>query len=159
MKYIIMFTLLIAASAQAATERIELQWYEDFPPDMTTDWGYFECTAGGQPTGPFTCDQGGIHIRGLEGYTCLLDGEGQIVATTWFSLNANWDAAYTGPVYGEWKVIPGNECSKDIALAAHDSYFAGTYSGKRKVQPSEPGIPLPMTWIGRWKRIGRINHG
>jgi hypothetical protein len=83
-----------------------------------------------------------------------LDEGGAVIATTWFSLNANWDEAYTGPVHGEWKVFMGSECSKAIALADHDSYFVGTYSGKRTVAPSAEGVPLPLTWYGTWKLNG-----
>jgi len=155
MKYIATLLLLASAAVYADSVRIDVEWYEDFPPDMVLQLGAFKCTGGGVPLDLFTCSEGsGINIRGLEGYTCLLDPNGAIVATTWFSLNANWDAAYTGPVHGEWKVIPGSECGLAIALADHDSYLAGTYSGKRSVMPSDEGVPLPLTWFGTWKLNG-----
>jgi hypothetical protein len=154
MKYLVTMLLLAAAPALAAAEKIELTWYEDFPLGMEISYGTFKCTKGGIPVAPFVCSKGGIHIRGMEGYTCLLNENREIVATTWFSLNANWDASYTGPVHGEWKVIMGSDCSKEIALADHDSYLAGTYSGKRKVFPSPKGIPMPWTWYGVWKLDG-----
>lgn len=149
--------LLVAAGAQAKTEKTDVLWYEDFPPDMLIEAGAFYCTGGGEPVGLFACSEGsGIHVRGLEGYTCLQDEGGAVIATTWFSLNANWDEAYTGPVYGEWKVFMGGECSKAVALADHDSYLSGTYSGKRTVAQSAPGVPLelPLTWYGTWKLNG-----
>ena len=147
--------LLVSAGLQAKTEKSDVLWYEDFPPDMLIETGGFTCTRGGEPVGLFVCSEGsGIHLRGMQGYTCLLDEGGNVIATTWFSINANWDEAYTGPVHGEWKVFMGGECSKAVALADHDSYFAGTYSGKRTVQPSADGVPLPLTWFGTWKLNG-----
>lgn len=157
MMVVVPMLLLFAAGAQAKTERVDVLWYEDFPPDMLIEAGGFSCTRGGEPVGLFACSEGsGIHLRGMTGYTCLLDEGGNVIATTWFSINANWDEAYTGPVFGEWKVFMGGECSKAVALANHDSYFAGTYSGKRRVVPSAPGVPpeLPLTWLGTWKLDG-----
>ena len=158
MKYVtILLLLLISATTQAATEKVDLLWYEDFPqmevdPDLS--YFFFECTGGGVPIGPFACSDGGIHIRGLQGYTCLLDENMEVIATTWFSLNANWDAEYAGPVYGEWKVFMGSECNMLIAFSPHDSYYAGTFTGKRRVGPSPDGIPTPMAWYGSWKLDG-----
>ena len=150
-----LLALLLAAGAQAKTEKTDVLWYEDFPPDMLIEIGSFTCTGGGEPMGLFVCSEGsGIHVRGMAGYTCLLDEAGAVIATTWFDFNANWDAAYTGPVHGEWKVFMGSECSKDVALADHESFFAGTYSGKRTVAPSADGVPLPLTWYGTWKLNG-----
>lgn len=161
MKYVALFLLLISAAAQAATEKVDVLWYEDFPQmeiDPSMAYLFFECTGGGVPVGPFACSEGGIHIRGLQGYTCLLDENMDVIATTWFRLNANWDEDYTGPVYGEWKVFmvdpedpedPG--CSMEVAFSTHDSYYAGTFSGKRRVQLSPLGFPV---WYGSWKLDG-----
>ncbi len=155
MKYVALLLVLASAAAHADSVKIDLEWYEDFPPDMVLELGTFKCTGGGMPLDLFVCSEGsGIHIRGMEGYTCLFDETGAVVATTRFSLNANWDEAYTGPVHGEWKVIPGSECSLEIALAEHDSFLAGTYSGRRSVVPSADGVPLPWTWLGTWKLNG-----
>ena len=164
MKYAVMFLLLISAAAQSATEKIAVTWFEDFPQmDIPPELSYFffECTGGGVPVGPFECSEGGIHLRGLQGYTCLLDENMDVIATTWFELNANWDGEYTGPVYGEWKVFmvdpddpedPG--CNMQVAFSPHDSYFVGTFSGKRRLGLSPEGIPTPMTWYGSWKLDG-----
>lgn len=157
MKYITLILLIVSAAVQAQTGKVAVHWYEDFPVDMVADLGAFECTGGGVPVDLFTCvvgdEPGGIHIRGMEGYTCLMDENMEIVATTWFSINANWDASFTGPVHGEWKVIMGSECNKGVALADHDSYFAGTYTGKRKFV-SSPGDIMPYYWYGKWKLDG-----
>ena len=157
MNYAVLFLMLISAAAQAATERIEITWNEDFPQmDIPPELSYFffECTGGGVPVGPFECSEGGIHLRGLQGWTCLLDENMEVVATGWFELNANWDTDYTGPVYGEWKVFPGSECNMQVAFSPHDSYLAGTFTGKRRLGPAPTGIPMPYTWYGSWKLDG-----
>ena len=154
MKYVMMFLLLVSAAAQAATEKVEVTWYEDLPqieidPDLS--YFFFECTGGGVPVGPFACSEGGIHLRGLPCYSCLLDENMEVIATTWFSLNANWDDEYTGPLYGEWKVFMGSECNMLVAFSPHDSYYAGTFTGKRRVALSPAGFPV---WSGSWKLDG-----
>lgn len=155
MKFIsILLLLLISATAQAATEKVDLLWFEDLQQmeiDPELSYFFFECTGGGIPVAPFTCSEGGIHLRGLQGYTCLLNEDMEVIATGWFSLNANWDADYTGPVYGEWKVFMGSECNMLVAFSPHDSYYAGTYSGKRRVELSPQGFPV---WSGNWKLDG-----
>ena len=161
MKFMALFLLMISAVAQAATDKVNVLWYEDFPQmdiDPELSYLFFECTGGGVPVGPFACSEGGIHLRGLQGYTCLLDENMDVIATTWFSMNANWDADYTGPVHGEWKVFmvdpedpddPG--CSMQVAFTPHDSYYVGTFSGKRRVELSPMGYPV---WYGSWKLDG-----
>ena len=154
MKYLAMLLLLVSATAQAATEKIDVTWYEDFPqmemdPDMA--YWFFECTGGGEPVGPFMCSEGGIHLRGLQGWSCLMNEQMEVIATTWFRMNANWDAEYTGPVYGEWKVFMGSECSMEVAFSPHESYFVGTFTGKRRMDISSMGYPV---WTGSWKLDG-----
>jgi len=153
MKYLMMFLLLVSAAAHAATEKTDLLWYEDFPqmeidPDLS--YFFFECAGGGVPVGPFACSEGGIHLRGLQGWTCLLNENMEVIATTWFELNANWDADYTGPLYGEWKVFMGSECNMLVAFSPHDSYYIGTFTGKRRLELT----PTGPVWYGSWKLDG-----
>ena len=154
MKYLMMILLLVSAAAHAATEKTDLLWYEDFPqmqidPDLS--YLFFECTGGGVPVGPFACSEGGIHLRGLQGWTCLLNENMEVIATTWFEMNANWDEQYTGPVYGQWKVFVDGECNMLNAFSPHDSYYVGTFSGKRQMQLTSEGQPI---WYGSWKLDG-----
>jgi hypothetical protein len=140
----------LSVSVCAQTQRVKIDGVEDFPPDMLTSLGSFQCTAGGVPTDLYTCSEGsGIHIRNLEGYTCLLNPEMEVIGTTWFDLNANWDAQYTGPVFGNWIIVMGEVCDKSV-LQDPDDYFVGTYTGKRRLtmEGSDP------VWIGKWKLDG-----
>jgi len=151
MKQLLSLMLLLwFVSAFAQTQRVELSGMEDFPVDMLTELGSFECTGGGYPTGLYECSEGsGIHIRNLEGYTCLLNPDLDVIATAWAQINANWDANYTGPVFGNWMVVFSDECDKSL-LQDPDDYFAGTYTGKRRLQMDGPD----PVWIGEWKLDG-----
>jgi hypothetical protein len=142
--------VLWSVSAFAQTQLIELNGVEDFPADMLTSLGSFECTGGGYPTGLFECSEGsGIHIRNLEGYTCLLTSELEVIGTTWFDLNANWDEQYTGPVFGNWIVVLSDVCARSV-VQDPESYFVGTYTGKRRLEMEALG----PVWIGEWKLDG-----
>lgn len=142
--------VLLSVPVFAQTQRIELNGVEDFPADMLTSLGSFECTGGGYPTGLYECSEGsGIHIRNLEGYTCLLTPESEVMATTWFDLNANWDEQYTGPVFGNWIVVLSDVCEKSV-LQDPENYFVGTYTGKRRLEMEG----LRPAWIGEWKLNG-----
>lgn len=141
---------LMSFSAYAQTQREYFEGVEDFPPDMLLAMGSFECTGGGFPTGLYECSEGsGIHFRDLEAYTCLLTPEMEVMATAWVSFNANWDAQYTGPVFGNWIVVFGEVCNSSV-LENPDDYFTGTYTGKRR-REMDGADPV---WLGKWKLDG-----
>ncbi|MCW8926094.1 MAG: hypothetical protein OQJ84_07550 [Xanthomonadales bacterium] len=147
---LVLMLALMSVTAYGQTQRTDFEGVEDFPPDMLLAMGSFECTHGGYPTGLYECsDDSGIHIRDLEAYTCLLTPEMEVMGTAWVNLNANWDAQYTGPVYGNWIVVFSEVCDPSV-LENPDDYFAGTYTGKRRLvmEGSDP------VWIGKWKLDG-----
>ena len=147
---LILMLMLSSVSVFAQTQRAEITGVEDFPVDMVTSFGSFECTAGGYPTGLFQCSEGsGIHIRALEGYTCLLTPDLEVIATTRFDLNANWDENYTGPVFGNWLFVLSDVCDKSV-LEDPEDYFVGSYTGKRRLTMDGPN----PVWVGKWKLDG-----
>jgi hypothetical protein len=149
-KLLNLMLVMVSVSVYAQTQRVQIDGVEDFPPDMMTSLGSFECTAGGYPTGLYECSEGsGIHFRNLEGYTCLLTPDMEVIATTWFDLNANWDEQYSGPVFGNWIVVLSDVCDKSV-IQDPDDYFVGTYTGKRRLE-MEGSDPV---WIGEWKLDG-----
>lgn len=142
--------MLWSISVFAQTQRVELNGVEDFPPDMLTSLGSFECTGGGYPTGLYECSEGaGIHIRNFQGYTCLLTPDLEVIATAWADINANWDAQYTGPVYGNWMFVFSDVCDQSVVQDPED-YFAGTFTGKRRLDMAGPD----PVWVGKWKLDG-----
>ena len=151
MRYLLGLMLaLMSVSVYSQTQRVKIDGVEDFPPDMVTSLGSFECTKGGYPTGLYECSgDSGIHIRKLEGYTCLLTPDLEVMGTTWFELNTNWDAQYTGPVFGNWILVLSEECDKSV-LQDPDDYFVGTFKGKRRLEMQGPD----PVWTGEWKLDG-----
>ncbi len=142
--------VVVHVFAFAQTQRVEFVGVEDFPEYMVISPGTFECTGGGYKTGLFECSEGsGIHVRGLEGYTCLLTPELEVMATTKFELNVNWDAQYTGPVFGTWMVVLSEVCDPSVVEDPED-YFIGTYTGKRRFHMEGPD----PVWTGEWKLDG-----
>ena len=92
--------------------------------------GEFFCTGGGEPVGLFECEGGkGIHIRDTEMISYLGDSQPydwRVEGIVWFDIAANWDSDYTGPVIGNWRIDPY------AYLADPNTYWEGTYAGKRK---------------------------
>jgi hypothetical protein len=73
--------------------------------------------------------------------------------TTWYSVNANWDLDYTGPVGGDFIVVPSPTC--DVAvLDDPESFWEGTWTGKRTVSCEDD----VCTWVGHFKVVGK-GHG
>ena len=116
--------------------------------------GEFFCTGGGEPVvldlapPTFQCMGGdGIHIRNTE-MISFLGGSNpedwRVEGTAWFDFAANWDLDYTGPVFGNWRI------DTYTFMQDPDTYWEGTYTGKREFAPS----PIGPTWITTLKFRG-----
>ena len=157
-----LFISLFALGAQAQTTfehfTMDDEWpvfgeYPDIQPNIL-DPGEFFCTGGGEPVGMFECLGGnGIHIRGTQMMSCATnvspDDDGRLQGTIWFDFNANWDASYSGPVSGNWRIVPGPACDW-LALIEPDNFWEGTYTGKRELVPGS----YPATWVTSLKLRG-----
>jgi hypothetical protein len=113
--------------------------------------GEFFCTGGGEPIGLFECDgDKGIHIRGTEMMSCSVnlipDDGGRLTGTIWFDINANWDANYTGPVSGNWRIVPSLGCDWSF-LINPQTFWQGTYTGRRE-------LVTDSTWVTTLKLVG-----
>lgn len=152
----------LAAQAQTTFEHFTAkdEWPAFAAPDGTPMPniifpGEFFCTGGGEPividSGPptFQCTGGkGIHLRDIEMISYIGDSEPydpRIEGIAWFDIAANWDSDYTGPVIGDWRIDPH---------AYADSYWEGTYTGKRELVPDPMLPPGLLKWVTTLKLTG-----
>ena len=153
---------LFALTAQAQTTFEHFTASDEWPILMSggqpmpniLDPGEFFCTAGGSPTGLFTCEDGnGIHVRGTQMVSCLVNSvpyDPRVEGTVWFDFAANWDSEYTGPVSGNWRIVTGG-CDVMLLFDPYpQAYWEGTYTGKRKLVPDA----FPPTWVTTLKLVG-----
>jgi len=162
----ILFTLLAALFALTVQAQTTFEHFtaEDNWPVLgefgnIIEPGKFFCTGGGEPdpAAPFTCIGGnGIHIRGTQMVSCSTASEPydpRVEGFVWFDFAANWDLAHTGPVSGNWRIVPYPECDWSVLFNPNvefDTYWEGTYTGKREFVF---GPELPK-WITSLKLVG-----
>ena len=158
---LVLFATLFALTVHAETtvERFTAddEWPALIGPDGNPapniiDPGTFFCTGGGTVVEPFVCEGGsGIVIQGTQMVSCIKNSEpydSRVEGLAWFDISAIWNASYTGPVAGHWRIIPGT-CDLS-ALHNPVTYWEGTYTGKRKFKMG----PVLPTWITRLKLVG-----
>ncbi len=152
----------LAAHADPAVERFtgDDEWTPFALPDGTLvpniiDPGTYVCTGGGESVEPFICEGGnGIVIQGTQMISCATNSnpyDKRIEGLLWFDITAIWDAKYTGPVAGRWRIIPG-ACGDPSVLQSATTYWEGTYKGRRKLV-TDAGLP---TWVSKLRLVG---HG
>jgi hypothetical protein len=149
----------LAAQAQTTFEHftVEDQWPAFEGPGgqllpNIIEPGEFFCTGSGKPVGLFECDGGkGIHIRGTELISYLMNSQPydpRIEGLAWYDLAANWRSDYTGPVMGNWTIDPY------AFMDDPETYWEGTYTGKRELVP-DPTLPPGLSkWITTLKFNG-----
>jgi hypothetical protein len=176
---LVLFTSLFAATAQAQAKFEDFTAYDQWLPLVAPDGtlvphiivpGEFYCTGGGEPdpSVPVGCEGGnGIHIRDAQMVSCAIEPtthDWRLEGTAWWNIAANWDNLNTGPVSGNWRIIPGEPgACPDINLVMNPesywddiyTYWEGTYSGQREVV-LDPDAPLGFKWITKAKFVG---HG
>lgn len=155
--------MIVGTVAVAGVARLEIVGYDDWPADSTLDPGEMWC-AGSELTmaNPVTpvCEQTGqLKSRDAMAYACVGASDTDGVPVPEFSgvavyvLNANFDATYSGPVWGTWLTVPADACDKEL-LAEPEVYWQGTFVGKRtRVCEGEQCM-----WVGNLKLVGR-GHG
>jgi hypothetical protein len=138
----------------------EIYGLDEWPALNTLAEGYMWCPGGTlEWLNPLTPDCGKgkrFNIRDVEAYSCLTGMtmdyvyEPRISGTMWFSINANLDTTFSGPVHGEFIIVPGASCDPDD-LDDPTVYWEGTWNGKR-TRVCDP----TCSWIGNLSIVG---HG
>jgi hypothetical protein len=157
--------ILLLAGALSADDSPNGSWTEFQAFD---DWPAFNMLAEGRmwcpgaeltwenPLLPNCGDGKRFNIREAEMFSCLtgMDMEynvdPRLSGTMWFNINANLDSTFSGTVFGEFVIVPGETCDPD-ELEAPAVYWAGTWQGKRS-QICDP----TCSWVGTLHIVG---HG
>jgi hypothetical protein len=154
----VLLTLCFALTAQAKVLVEQFTIDSDWPVDYMLESGELTCPGGtlGINMGMPYCEGGnaGMHMRGTEIYSCLGNSfpfDPRVEGTVWIQINDNFDADYTGPGWGTWKVVPGESCDKD-SLINPNVYWEGTWTGFREIVSDDP----ITTWVHDIKLVG---HG
>jgi hypothetical protein len=119
---------------------------------MTCPGGELEMV---DPVTPFCAASGQVHLRDLTFWTCFTSADPRMNGVGMFTINGNFDSAYTGPVWGKWTTVPSQRCDP-TDLIDPSVYWEGTWQGQRSQYfDSVSGFPF---WIGDLNVVGK-GHG
>jgi hypothetical protein len=153
--------LLIPTAASGARARTEIIAADDWPADAFLEMGRMFCSGGDvvwiDPVTP-TCPQSGqLHLRGARGYGCVQaqtteDGmpEPRMTGVAEWVVNGNLDEEHTGPVWGTWRILPG-ECDPARLDEPSQSFWKGVWQGQRVKFCDDFGC----RWIGQLEVVGK----
>ena len=156
--------LMSAGLTTAASTRTEVVVADHWPADSFINPGTIRCP-GGQlqwldPVTPVCTGSGRIHLRGVGAYGCTQaqvevsgDAEPRMTGIGMFEVNANFDAEYSGSVWGTWKLVPG-ECVLERLYAPEAPAWKGTWQGQRRRFCDGDSC----VWIGDLELVGK-GHG
>lgn len=154
--------------ADAGVNRIQVEGFDDWAwPDNPLSPGTVTCPGGvlmlDQSGMPFCGESstGRLHIRDAVLWSCITAiNEPRISGVGLFTINGNFDADSSGPVWGKWTIYPTVDCDKSgpypaDQVQASTMYWSGTWQGKRLFY-IDSGVP---TWVGDLDLVGRGNGG
>lgn len=115
---------------------------------------------GGEFVAPFDCTDsmtGRLHLRDGAGWSCTSSNDPRMTGIGLYTSNANFDADANGPVWGEFKIVPFENCNKDAVYSEQyedfvnnaTSYWYGTWNGKREFDVDKGA------WVGDIKFVAR----
>ena len=115
---------------------------------------------GGTLMQPFDCSDsmtGRLHFRDGVGWSCTDSNDARMRGVGLYTSNGNFDADSNGPVWGEFKIVPMEDCNKDAVYSEvyedfvneATSFWYGTWNGKRQFDPDK------NAWIGDIKFIAK----
>ena len=139
--------------------------FDDIPGDAFLSMGAVWCSEGetmwADPVTPYCPEGGTLKLRDIELYSCFsaFDEDGApepgLSGTAWYSINGNFDLDYTGPVSGEFMVVPSPACDVELVLDPEpDVYWKGSWTGKRTYVCEGDDCK----WVGNFKVVGK-GHG
>lgn len=150
--------LATAAVGQQSTAIIAL---DDWPLDAAISLGELNCPDGEVVVDPLTglsmCAPGSrTHLRNALYYSCVQGftaggtPEPRFTGVMYGEMGVNWDAQYTGPVWGSWLLVPAETCDPAV-LDDPENYWVGSWQGQRTAVCAAG----PCLWIGNLRFVGR----
>ncbi len=161
---LVLVLLFASFTIPASADSKHAVMFLDNPPiDALLEEGYLWCSEGDavwlDPVTPVCPEGGTLKLRDTEMYSCItaMDEHGAplplLSGTGWYTINANMDLDYTGPVFGTFKIVPSPACDAGY-LESPDSWWEGKWNGTRSVSCDAVGC----TWIATFKVVGK-GHG
>ena len=158
--------LLFATAAAAGGHRTAIVAMDDWRPDSGISMGRVFCPGGELLVDPFTglpvCTPGSrTHIRDAVYYSCIQGSTDDGTPAPRFTgvmsgtMSVNWDAGYSGAVWGSWLLVPTDSCDRSV-LEEPEVYWAGSWQGQRTAVCDGEG---PCVWIGDLNFVGRGRGG
>ncbi len=128
---------------------------DDWPAADPLEKGTMNCPGGEiefiNPVTPICATTGRIHFRDMAWWACYTSKDPRLSGVGKATASGNFDANYTGPVWGTWTIVPSPDC-KLLDLTNHPTMFwEGTWQGQRSRVCSGVGC----LWIGDLKLVGK----
>ncbi len=150
----------ILADVDQGDMRTEVMMIDGWPADAFMCLGGISCPGGElewiNEVTPICPSSGRIHVRKMTNYTCYTAftasgaPEPRLTGVGVYDINANFDSDYTGPVWGDFLIVPSTECDP-AALDDPEVYWKGTWQGRRSATCDETSC----TWIANLKIVGK----
>ena len=99
---------------------------------------------------PFCATTGRIHFRDMAWWACYTSDDLRLSGVGMATASGNFDANYTGPVWGTWMIVPSDGCVP-TDLVYPTVYWKGTWQGQR----SQDCSGERCSWIGDLKLVGK----
>ena len=135
----------VSGVTRTPIEGVDNWGYNGGPPSTVT----ITCP-GGELMVPFDCSDsntGRLHLRDGAGWSCATSNDPRMTGVGLYTSNGNFDADSNGPVWGEWKIVPTEDCDKDgfypeeLVMNA-TNFWHGTWNGQRQFDPDK------NAWVG-----------
>ena len=102
------------------------------------------------PVTPVCAATGRVHFRDIAWWTCYASDDPRLTGVGMATASGNFDADYTGPVWGTWMIVPSSGCDP-IDLIDPSVYWEGTWQGQR----SQYCAGGACYWIGDLNLVGK----
>ena len=149
--------------ANAGANRVQIEGFDN--------WGWIDaplsaatitCPGGELMLDPFgtpycaNSNTGRLNLRDGVAWSCMTANDPRMTGVGLFTSNANFDADYSGSVWGKWMIVPTEDCDKDgfypeELVTNATSFWRGTWNGQRHFY-SVDGFNI---WIGELKIVGK----
>lgn len=156
--------VLVSAAAAGDPRRTAIVAMDDWPADSIMDPGTLSCPGGEIVAGPMgfpVCPASGrLHFRDTVAYACITATtaagapEPRFTGVLAGTYHGNFDADYTGALWGTWILVPAEICQKS-ALDAPAESWVGTFTGQRSLICTAAGCQ----WFGAIRTIGHGRGG
>ena len=140
--------------ADAGVNLTEVVIFDDWPAALPLSEGTMKCPGGEivmlDPVTPFCATTGRVHFREMAWWACYTSDDPRLSGVGMATANGNFDANYTGPVWGTWTIVLSPGCDP-LDLIDPPVFWEGTWQGQRSQYCADGSC----FWIGNIKLVGK----